>query len=171
MAKNPLTKKEKIIVAAVILLIVGVLVGFGVIFYYYLFATSPSKRKKMIKYYSDNNNYIEVGVTLRDTEKLQNKPNGEWFYIRVEFNDPKDKDKFDVGSGFEFPVADYNVLKDNGFEFNDGVKCVVTAAPRIWWDGGTPFAVGIKSEDGQTEYLDFDTGKNNLLHYIKDILD
>lgn len=89
----------------------------------------------------------------------------------VEYDDPDDKKLFDAGGGFVFPATVYDVLVANGLDFSDGVKCRITAAPRIWWDGGTPFAVGIKSEDGQTTYLDYETGKASLLNYIENDMD
>ena len=49
------------------------------------------------------------------------------------------------------------------YEVTQPVTMVVSED--IWWDGMSPFAVGLSV--GDKEYLPYETGKANLLHYIE----
>lgn len=164
-----LTHQQKVVIIVLSITIPVIIIGMFGIFFYFTLNTSPTARRKMLLFYSDDSSYTEVSVTLTNNDRLQTPPQNKQgqFYIGVEFNNPDDKNIFDIGSGFAFPATVYDVLIANGMDFSDGVKCKITASPRIWWDGGTPFAVAIKSADGRTTYLDYETGKASLLYYIE----
>ncbi|MDE5593500.1 MAG: hypothetical protein K2I75_06170 [Clostridiales bacterium] len=170
MEKQRITRKNKICIIVAVIAIVGMIVGFGFIIYYN-FHTSPSVRKKMVNHYSDDNSYVVVYAKIASTPP---KPNvGDQFWFEVEFIGEIDESFIkNSARGFYMPAADYDIMVSNGLDFkNRETVYKFLASPWIWWDGGQPFAVAVFSEDGQTVYLDYETGKNNLLYYIKNDLD
>lgn len=162
------SKQKKIIIAVVVLLVVFLVVPYGHAIYF-TFHTAPSVRKKMVNYYSNDNSYVEVHARITETPKK----GSNYVYIKVEFVGQIDKGFIsNRARGFDMPVSDYDIMVSNGFDFEDREAVYkVLASPAIWWDGGQPFAVAVFSEDGQTVYLDYETGKKNLLYYIKNDMD
>ncbi len=164
-----MTKSQKttiIVVSVVAALLIALI---AVIIYYYAFATSPVVRKKMIVYYENDDSYTEVYAKIVDPPQASD---GKGVFIGVEFVGDVDSEFTANGAeGFSMPQTDYNSLIENGVDF-DNTETVYKfiASPRIWWNGGQPFAVAMYSEDGQTVYLDYDTGKADLLYYIENVM-
>lgn len=164
-------KQKKIIIAVVVLLVVFLVVLYGHVIYF-TFHTAPSVRKKMINHYSNDKNYVEVQARITETPKPYYKGN-KWVFISVEFIGEVDKHfKNNSARGFEMPLSDYDIMVSNGVDFEDREAVYkFLASPMIWWDGGQPFAIAVFSADGKTTYLDYETGKKNLLYYIKNDMD
>ncbi|MDE7107392.1 MAG: hypothetical protein K2O39_03630 [Clostridiales bacterium] len=164
-----MTPKQKKIVSAVVVLFVVFIIAFFGFIIYITFNTSPTVRKKMINHYSNYNSYVEVYVRIPETPKK----GSELVHIGVEFIG-ENADRFTKNGfgGFCMPASNYDVMVSNGFNFEDTETVYkFLASPAIWWDGGQPFAVAVFSEDDSTVYLDYETGKKNLLYYIKNDMD
>lgn len=181
------TQKENHTAFAIILAIALPLTAFGFIAILAclclgLFPTSQSIRNKMCDYYNNPSNYetvygkaqilfydrqtILINVTI-DEGYLQDNPNGSNLkpnqIYQYEFIESNSKIITDNGIEEAFGITTVNDYGVKVTEITQTVSVIVTNA--IWWDGGTPFAVGLSI--GDKDYLEADTGKGNLINYIK----
>ena len=139
--------------------------------------TLPSTRKEIYNYYSNaefvnaygtieelNGNYISVEL---DREWVNTLSESEKRAYGI-YND-------NLNLTYIFPPKSVAILQNNGLwailsldengNISDKTTFTFIIDNSIWWDGGRPFAVGLATDD--TVYLDFDTGKSNLLDYVQ----
>ena len=167
MAMNKLTRKQKISIAIAAILIVGFLVGIGFILYYYLVGTSPTVRKKMVEYHENDENYFDVCAKI--TSPTPYKYNDPCVSVAVEFVGG-DNGVFtdNEAGGLKMPLTNYNAIVENGLDTSDGEAVYrFTVAAGSWYGQVYSYAVAVYSEDGEAVYLDYETGKADLLYYIK----
>ena len=153
-----------------------------------LFAVKPWERKKLYKYYSNDENYIAIQGNIRSCKYYED---GRVSFT-IEFNQECLENLGEEVKRFMFlndePVAAFKtaaknqqILLENNFyelfeELNPtqgGVFILnytveLITSPKIWWDGWSPVFVGVKV--GEQIYLDYETGKTNLLDWIQNDL-
>ena len=167
MAKMNLTRKQIVSITIAAIIVAAVIVGFGFIFYYYLFGTAPNVRKSMLNYCENDDNYFEVYAKITSPDAY--KYNDPCVSISVEFVGGEDEiftEKKITGLGM--PLSNYNAMIASGLDTEDGetvYRFVLSAGS--WYGQIYSYVVAVYSEDGDTVYLDYETGKANLLYYIK----
>ena len=182
-----MTKKIKIIIS------ISVVITFVIIFVFFfgmfwmMCHTSKSARKLMYNHYSDDANYVTIyGDAFFKTDY------GDGMTVTITLseecvqalNQNQDKRVYTTEKSYSYVIYEINhkALKENGFYgaldevirdnnttyYRADKPITLTIDESIWWDGGTPVAVSVTV--GDTCYLDFDTGKANLLYYVQNIM-
>lgn len=134
------------------------------------FAIKPWERKKLYEYYSDNANYIRVKGKITYNNAAYEKR-----YLSIEIDEEQYRkeygeflpDNYWHNNSFEIERENENILLKNGFydHLNADTEAEFITSFYIWWDGWDFPIVGVKI--GETTYLDYETGKTNLLYCIK----
>ncbi len=130
---------KKTVSIILIILIIGMCVFFSGCHY----------KKRMLEYYSDDLNYETLEVKVNSIEEE---------YMEVEF-------LYDVHVHYTyspFRLIDMPTLHTK-VKCGDIINIIV--APRYFWDSYNIPIVGITKDD--VVYLEFETGKQNLLDYIE----
>lgn len=104
----------------------------------------------MLEYYSNDSNYetLEVRVITLDDK-----------FMEVEFLS-------DVHEHYTYAPFHLIDLPDLHTQLASGDVITIITAPRFFWDNYRIPIVGITKDD--TVYLEFATGKQNLLNYIEE---
>ena len=182
-----MTKKEKVKIALYViggvLLLCGILAFIIRVGFWFMFPTTPSVRRKIYNEYLDDSKYETISGTATisvwgddgyvfinitpDEEFLQARPDYTPGYVLPY--------EIDSVNGEYLKTTNFNeVLTD--FETNEyGYKIytlpgtvTIVVNNSIWWDGDKPNLISIEI-DGTT-YLDYETGKANLLDYVQNVM-
>lgn len=181
-----MTKKKKLTLITLsviggIVLLGGTLVFIIFVGFWFLFPTSPRVRQMIYDEYSDDTKY----VTIYGTAKLYVLDNNDYVFVDIypddEFLQTHTQYKAGYAHSYEIDSVNNDYLKNNGFyesltEFEIGdsgeyalngtVTLVVNES--IWWDGDEPNLISI--DINGTTYLDYETGKANLLYYVQNVM-
>ena len=116
--------------------------------------------------YKDRYIYLNNNAIIEDFDKFINCKN-EVFYVMIEEKDyPEIYGKYRE-QGYYFVAESIEILNDTGFydDINENTVITFTVNNFIGWTGWCypVFAVSI----GEKTYLDFETGKENVLNYIQ----
>lgn len=139
--------------------------------YFILGPIKPWERKKLYNYYSVDSNYVTVkGKIVKDKWADET-----FFSVQIDVEAYRDKyDEWRMGNYVDRPYFEIRgwsieVLEENGFfDVMEEKEFEVITSFYIWWDGWNFPIVGIRSEE--TIYLDYETGKENLLNWIQNDL-
>lgn len=147
-----------------------------------LLPTSSRQRAKMCSYYSNDDNYVEVSGTMRSCHLNQ----GNHIKLTILFDEESVSQNKDFYKQFislsmtTGVIVGYSeiVLIDNGFyalfvnpDYETEAKpmpeeqVTIITCLKMWGDGWDPVIVSVKV--GDTVYLDFETGKANLLDWVQ----
>lgn len=183
-----MTKKKKITIIALSVIGGIVLLGGTVAFiiftgFWFLFPTSPKVRQIIYDEYSDDAKY----VTISGTAKLHVLENSDYVFVELypddEFFQTHTNYRADYVPSYEVDSVNNEYLMNNGFyesltEFelgNRGEKIyslngtvMLVVNESIWWDGDKPNLISI--DINGTTYLDYETGKANLLYYVQNVM-
>ncbi len=180
-----MSKKAKIIISVSVISAHVFLFIFIFSMFWMMCHTSKSVRKDMYNHYSDDATYLTVygdayfstgygdgmSVTITLTEECVQT-----------LNQKQDKITFETDKAYRYSIYEANrkALEDNGFYgvLNEVIKDNNTTYYRVdkpvtliindRRDARTPVAVSVTV--GDTCYLDFKTGKANLLYYVQHIM-
>lgn len=175
---------KKLLAFIIILIIAAYLFTFGFIAIFIcmglgIFPTPKSVRRMMKQTYSDDNTYStivgqaqiryynekEMYITLTLDEVLVDNYDhyiigNDYYYYYL----PTQCETINA-NGFKELLSEPITDKYGATYYEVTRQVTMIVSEDIWWDGMSPFAVGLSVDDN--EYLPYETGKANLLHYIE----
>ena len=183
-----MTKKKKITIITIS--VIGGILLFGGIFAFIVFTglgfllpTAPKVRQLIYDEYADNTKY----VTIYGTAKLCVSEEYSYSYVSIYLDEECLKThtqyRADYAYKYEIDSVNNDYLKSTDFYkslteceigdrgekiylLNNRVTLIVNES--IWWDGDEPNLISI--DINGTTYLDYETGKANLLHYVQNVM-
>jgi len=184
-----MSKKKKIAIITVsvvagVVLIVGIILFIIFTGFWFLLPTSPEVRQLIYDEYADDTKY----VTIYGTAELHVSEQHNYAYFKInldseclqthtQYQRADNTYLYDIDSvnndylkttDFYESLTEFEI-DDSGekiYQLNGTVTLIVNES--IWWDGDKPNLVSF-DVNGIT-YLDYETGKSNLLYYVKNVM-
>ncbi len=131
-----------------------------------LMCASREAIDKAVAYYERDDSYISLSAKITNVEK-----EGEYYSLYLQYDEQISDLRF--AKDFELIPSNVNELQKNGFDFaSDDKTYIITVGRREIHNGPVPLitypVVEIReADDGGKVYLSYETGKSNVLSYIK----
>ncbi|MDE7405872.1 MAG: hypothetical protein K2M89_03240 [Clostridiales bacterium] len=159
-------KRKGLIITFSILGAVGSVLGAIVVFYFCLAYASKETIAKAVTYYRRDDSYITINATITRLEQFE----ANYYSIYLQYDEQCHDLRF--AEDYEIIPSNTKELEKNDFDFAQSDKqYIITVGRRKIHNGSVPLitypVVEIREagEDGKV-YLDYETGKSNLLSYL-----
>lgn len=182
-----MTKKKKATIISLsviggVLLTAGVLAFIIFVGFWFLWPTTPRVRQLIYNEYADDSKYITITGTATvsvwgddgyayinitpDEEFLQSHTNYTPGVLPYEIDSVNGE--YLRTTNFHEILTDFETEKYGYKIYTLPDTVTLTVNNSIWWDGDKPNLISIEV-DGTT-YLDYETGKANLLYYVQNVM-
>ena len=167
-----MTKKKRNIIIIVSVFAPAVMVAVPILGLL-LFLTYSEKLETLraLKYYVNDQSYIQIVAQIDQAEESYNSYWGS-SYLEIRLKYDGNYRDLRYAEAFDIIVPNVNVLKENGFIAEPGEKYYkITVGRRTISDGPNMLMahpiVALSELDDDKVYLDFKTGKINLISFIQ----